>query len=124
MDLGDRIEVMEAVHTLHFGAWRENYYWSYTSRRRHTRYWRDWSSDVCSFDSSRRRHTRYWRDWSSDVCSSDLIGHHGFGAFVGFGRIEHHQIVEDRHERRIDRDRCLLEDRGGGRIVADRKSVV
>src|SRR3712207_8204885 len=26
---------------------------------------------VCFF-SSRRRHTRYWRDWSSDVCSSDL----------------------------------------------------
>src|SRR5258707_8855107 len=27
----------------------------------------------CSFFfSSRRRHTRYWRDWSSDVCSSDL----------------------------------------------------
>src|SRR3712207_8910480 len=25
-----------------------------------------------SFFSSRRRHTRYWRDWSSDVCSSDL----------------------------------------------------
>src|ERR1035437_1362286 len=25
---------------------------------------------VCS---SRRRHTRYWRDWSSDVCSSDLM---------------------------------------------------
>src|SRR3712207_7976511 len=24
--------------------------------------------------SSRRRHTRYWRDWSSDVCSSDLKG--------------------------------------------------
>src|SRR3712207_8485401 len=22
------------------------------------------------FFSSRRRHTRYWRDWSSDVCSS------------------------------------------------------
>src|SRR5947209_9340186 len=22
--------------------------------------------------SSERRHTRYWRDWSSDVCSSDL----------------------------------------------------
>src|SRR6476620_495002 len=21
--------------------------------------------------SSRRRHTRYWRDWSADVCSSD-----------------------------------------------------
>src|SRR5258707_11041279 len=26
------------------------------------------------FISSRRRHTRYWRDWSSDVCSSDLGG--------------------------------------------------
>src|ERR1035437_162984 len=25
---------------------------------------------VCS---SRRRHTRYWRDWSSDVCSSDRV---------------------------------------------------
>src|SRR3712207_8672847 len=73
----------------------------FSSRRRHTRSWRDWSSDVCSSDlllartcpavgqswrrsecprplvrrcffSSRRRHTRYWRDWSSDVCSSDL----------------------------------------------------
>src|SRR5438445_5729930 len=26
----------------------------------------------CFFFSSRRRHTRYWRDRSSDVCSSDL----------------------------------------------------
>src|SRR5215203_6474748 len=26
------------------------------------------------FFSSRRRHTRYWRDWGSDVCSSDLFG--------------------------------------------------
>src|SRR3712207_7365525 len=31
-------------------------------------------STVCFFFfSSRRRHTRYWRDWSSDVCSSDLL---------------------------------------------------
>src|SRR5215203_4553903 len=32
------------------------------------------------FFSSRRRHTRYWRDWSSDVCSSDLAppGYVGF----------------------------------------------
>src|SRR3712207_8241377 len=29
--------------------------------------------DVNFVFSSRRRHTRYWRDWSSDVCSSDLI---------------------------------------------------
>src|SRR3712207_2288823 len=28
---------------------------------------------VVFFFSSRRRHTRYWRDWSSDVCSSDLF---------------------------------------------------
>src|SRR3712207_6543700 len=27
---------------------------------------------IVFFFSSRRRHTRYWRDWSSDVCSSDL----------------------------------------------------
>src|SRR3712207_3411664 len=30
----------------------------------------DWRGNI--FFSSRRRHTRYWRDWSSDVCSSDL----------------------------------------------------
>src|SRR3712207_8407809 len=29
--------------------------------------------NIFFFFSSRRRHTRYWRDWSSDVCSSDLI---------------------------------------------------
>src|SRR5947209_9459550 len=28
--------------------------------------------DALFFFSSRGRHTRYWRDWSSDVCSSDL----------------------------------------------------
>src|SRR3712207_5939536 len=40
---------------------------------------RTWSSrrsasslSAWCFFSSRRRHTRYWRDWSSDVCSSDL----------------------------------------------------
>src|SRR5207245_4362877 len=29
---------------------------------------------VFFFFSSRRRHTRCYRDWSSDVCSSDLSG--------------------------------------------------
>src|SRR3989337_871419 len=29
----------------------------------------------CWFFSSRRRHTRCYRDWSSDVCSSDLRTH-------------------------------------------------
>src|SRR3712207_9255915 len=33
------------------------------------------------FFSSRRRHTRYWRDWSSDVCSSDLwVNYDGYRA--------------------------------------------
>src|SRR3712207_7582921 len=32
------------------------------------------------FFSSRRRHTRYWRDWSSDVCSSDLAAVRNLGA--------------------------------------------
>src|SRR3712207_5816904 len=32
-----------------------------------------WVKRRMFFFSSRRRHTRYWRDWSSDVCSSDLL---------------------------------------------------
>src|SRR5207245_3471489 len=35
----------------------------------------------CFFFSSRRRHTRCYRDWSSDVCSSDLFS----TAFVSGG---------------------------------------
>src|SRR6266852_8615397 len=31
------------------------------------------SCDLFFFFSSRRRHTRCYRDWSSDVCSSDLF---------------------------------------------------
>src|SRR3712207_608159 len=34
---------------------------------------REHASQQCLFFSSRMRHTRYWRDWSSDVCSSDLF---------------------------------------------------
>src|SRR3712207_8911469 len=38
---------------------------------------------MCFFFSSRRRHTRYWRDWSSDVCSSDLKQNNGaLGTFT------------------------------------------
>src|SRR3989337_3309163 len=44
----------------------------FSSRRRHTRCYRDWSSDVCSSDLMIRRPQRCYRDWSSDVCSSDL----------------------------------------------------
>src|SRR3712207_1610153 len=38
--------------------------------------------ELCVFFSSRRRHTRYWRDWSSDVCSSDLEGAEDLGRYV------------------------------------------
>src|SRR5207245_10739211 len=34
------------------------------------------------FFSSRRRHTRCYRDWSSDVCSSDLIERLALGGVV------------------------------------------
>ena len=37
---------------------------------------RAWTWIMFFFFSSRRRHTRYWRDWSSDVCSSDLVVEH------------------------------------------------
>src|SRR3712207_6160834 len=36
-------------------------------------------NSVFFFFSSRRRHTRYWRDWSSDVCSSDLANFDFYG---------------------------------------------
>src|SRR3712207_7329255 len=41
------------------------------------------AGDWCFFFSSRRRHTRYWRDWSSDVCSSDLGDAGRIAAAVG-----------------------------------------
>src|SRR5258707_8217863 len=40
------------------------------------------------FFSSRRRHTRYWRDWSSDVCSSDLSSIPPGGATLVTGGID------------------------------------
>src|SRR5947209_10231737 len=50
--------------------------WSMGAGRIMVRYWRRRGSTAMRtlkfFFSSRRRHTRYWRDWSSDVCSSDL----------------------------------------------------
>src|SRR5947209_16469452 len=45
--------------------------------------------NVFFFFSSRRRHTRYWRDWSSDVCSSDLGSWHALvGVDMPFGSYE------------------------------------
>src|SRR6185295_13492622 len=49
------------------------------------------------FFSSRRRHTRYWRDWSSDVCSSDLPGDklHAFALYPGSPAPGHVSIPPD-----------------------------
>src|SRR3712207_4062884 len=44
------------------------------------------------FFSSRRRHTRYWRDWSSDVCSSDLTQAH-LAAHAGEQRVRAFTLV-------------------------------
>src|SRR3712207_7762406 len=41
-------------------------------RSKETEEMQDGGHVMIVFFSSRRRHTRYWRDWSSDVCSSDL----------------------------------------------------
>src|SRR3712207_5667476 len=45
------------------------------------------------FFSSRRRHTRYWRDWSSDVCSSDLGGEQHVLGRRAEGLDGHHGLV-------------------------------
>src|SRR3712207_2163899 len=43
---------------------------------------------VCFF-SSRRRHTRYWRDWSSDVCSPIS---HDVSVLRRVERLEHSRV--------------------------------
>src|SRR5215203_6359974 len=62
------------------------------------------------FFSSRRRHTRYWRDWSSDVCSADLLA-------VAHLYVESElALVEDLAQLRRDRAGGAL---GGRRHVLD-----
>src|SRR5947209_16786848 len=68
------------------------------------------------FFSSRRRHTRYWRDWSSDVCSSDLLLARPVVAFVGvtdgereggIGNVVELDSRERSEERRVGKEcRC------------------
>src|SRR3712207_1021059 len=57
------------------------------------------------FFSSRRRHTRYWRDWSSDVCSSDLGSLYRRSSFLvdSLGKpvfAPHVDVLEDPHQKR------------------------
>src|SRR3712207_1309245 len=69
------------------------------------------------FFSSRRRHTRYWRDWSSDVCSSDLD--------LGELFEEHSLALHDRHRRPgpyvpQPQNRCPVRDDSHG-VALDRE---
>src|SRR3712207_778550 len=45
-----------------------------SSRSEERRGGKEWRARWSAYHSSKRRHSRYWRDWSSDVCSSDLQG--------------------------------------------------
>src|SRR3712207_9525918 len=50
------------------------------------------------FFSSRRRHTRYWRDWSSDVCSSDLTDEYNSPRSKYWQRILQTVALEKEHD--------------------------
>src|SRR3712207_7510445 len=63
------------------------------------------------FFSSRRRHTRYWRDWSSDVCSSDLLKDSGIEPGLE-GKVENsgaEQVIVDLGTRRAELTRSVAE---------------
>src|SRR3712207_9228914 len=72
------------------------------------------------FFSSRRRHTRYWRDWSSDVCSSDLDTVRQLERPLRIGRI----ALRLRDDRLFGHERvCFVEHgRGGGVVEIGRAS--
>src|SRR5581483_12355208 len=80
---------------------------------------------VCSrlyfFASSRRRHTRYWRDWSSDVCSSDLRAaphrHSRLPMKSAVGSVARRWTRERSEERRVGKGVDL----GGRRIIKKKK---
>src|SRR3712207_7124676 len=78
-------------------------------------------SSLYVFFSSRRRHTRYWRDWSSDVCSSDL----GDVAFRGnFATIDEDYTVIDRRAGRIRRGTKELAEAINGLVLSDGTKVL
>src|SRR5690349_24463907 len=92
--------------------------------------------DYFFFFSSRRRHTRSLRDWSSDVCSSDLPvrvargwgeqGRVGAQAEVAAGQVA--QVGIDRHQVRAGDGRSEERrvgksvDLGGRRIIKKKRA--
>src|SRR3712207_292594 len=70
------------------------------------------------FFSSRRRHTRYWRDWSSDVCSSDLL-------FPAAPRVIFKNVLQQcealgySYKTGVEAEFCLLKKSEQGYQVAD-----
>src|SRR3712207_7818481 len=68
---------------------------------------------VIFFFSSRRRHTRYWRDWSSDVCSSDLdrlVEVVAAEVVVAGGRLDLEDAVADLEHGHVERAAAEVED--------------
>src|SRR3712207_7054710 len=89
--------------------------------------------DIVFFFSSRRRHTRYWRDWSSDVCSSDLTHALVEGTYLSRALRTHYMRVYaramtpiggDAPPQRRDRERGGEGKRGelGGRRIIKKKN--
>src|SRR6476620_1965917 len=56
------------------------------------------------FFSSRRRHTRYWRDRSSDVCSSDLAARFADELNLGWQDVAATATILDQGRAVIDRE--------------------
>src|SRR3712207_7852158 len=73
------------------------------------------------FFSSRRRHTRYWRDWSSDVCSSDLKDKAKLRAVllyhVAKGKLTASKVVKRSSIKTVNGDRVSVRVRSGKAYV-------
>src|SRR3712207_7644242 len=86
----------------------------------HSSYW------AFFFFSSRRRHTRYWRDWSSDVCSSDLLDVRGSALADPRGRALGHIVVvrdvSEQQERQAAVEQLRTEERRVGKECRSRWS--
>src|SRR3712207_847962 len=76
----------------------------------------------CFFFSSRRRHTRYWRDWSSDVCSSDLkqIDRWGSVAAIDVAEIPEHVVAYANELQTFPRHLGI---HSGGMVICDRPII-